>query len=164
MILFLVVISPALIKICFLILTAFLLKNLFAYMQGYFMAFVEYASMKDLRDDAYKHLHKLPIGYFKSERVGNLISRFTNDVNIIQLSISTTFSNLIKEPLTIIVFLGIAISISWQLSLFAFVIVPIASLIIAWVGNKLKKQTVILQLNLQILQVYFRKLFPELKL
>jgi subfamily B ATP-binding cassette protein MsbA len=137
-----------LIKICLLILFAFLFKNIFGYMQGYFMAFVEYASMKDLRDDAYKHLHKLPIGYFKSERVGNIISRFTNDVNIIQLSISTTFSNLIKEPLTIIVFLGIAISISWQLSLFAFIIVPIASLIIAWIGNKLKKQTIILQTKL----------------
>ncbi len=137
-----------LIKICFLILAAFLLKNIFGYMQGYFMAFVEYASMKDLRDDAYKHLHKLPIGYFKSERVGNIISRFTNDVNVIQLSISTTFSNLIKEPLTIIVFLGIAISISWQLSLFAFIIVPVASLIIAWIGNKLKKQTIILQTKL----------------
>lgn len=137
-----------LVKICFLILAAFLFKNIFGYMQGYFMAFVEYASMKDLRDDAYKHLHKLPIGYFKSERVGNIISRFTNDVNIIQLSISTTFSNLIKEPLTIIVFLGIAISISWQLSLFAFIIVPIASLIIAWIGNKLKKQTIILQTKL----------------
>lgn len=137
-----------LVKICFLILAAFLFKNIFGYLQGYFMAFVEYASMKDLRDDAYKHLHKLPIGYFKSERIGNIISRFTNDVNIIQLSISTTFSNLIKEPLTIIVFLGIAISISWQLSLFAFIIVPIASLIIAWIGNKLKKQTIILQTKL----------------
>ncbi len=134
-----------LIKICFLILAAFLLKNIFGYVQGYFMAYVEYLSMKDLRDDAYKHLHKLPIGYFKSERVGNIISRFTNDVNIIQASISATFSNLIKEPLTIIVFLGIAISISWRLSLFAFIIVPIASLIIAWIGTKLKKQTIILQ-------------------
>lgn len=140
--------TDVLIKICFLIFTAFLLKNIFGYLQGYFMAFVEYASMKDLRDDAYKHLHKLPIGYFKSEKVGNIISRFTNDVNIIQLSISTTFSNLIKEPLTITVFLVIAISISWQLSLFAFIIVPIASLIIAWIGNKLKKQTVILQSKL----------------
>ena len=137
-----------LIKICFLILAAFLLKNIFGYLQGYFMAFVEYASMKDVRDDAYKHLHKLPIGYFKSERVGNIISRFTNDINIIQLSISTTFSNLLKEPLTIIVFLGIAISISWQLSLFAFIIVPIASLIIAWIGTRLKKQTIILQTKL----------------
>lgn len=134
-----------LIRICFLILIAFIMKNLFGYLQGYFMAFVEYASMKDLRDETYKHLHKLPIGYFKSERVGNIISRFTNDVNIIQASISATFSNLIKEPLTILVFLGIAVSISWKLSLFAFVIVPIASLIIAWIGTKLKKQTIILQ-------------------
>ena len=62
------------------------------------MSYVEYASMNDLRDDAYKHLHKLPIGYFKKEKVGNLISRFTNDVNRIQDSISATFSNLIKEP------------------------------------------------------------------
>ncbi len=134
-----------LIKICLLILTAFILKNIFGYIQGYFMAFVEYASMKDLRDETYSHLHKLPIGYFKSERVGNIISRFTNDVNIIQASISATFSNLIKEPLTLVVFLAIAVSISWRLSLFAFIIVPIASLIIAWIGTKLKKQTVILQ-------------------
>ena len=134
-----------LIKICLLILTAFILKNIFGYVQGYFMAFVEFASMKDLRDETYSHLHKLPIGYFKSERVGNIISRFTNDVNIIQSSISATFSNLIKEPLTLIVFLAIAVSISWQLSLFAFIIVPIASLIIAWIGTKLKKQTIILQ-------------------
>lgn len=137
-----------LIKICILVLLAFLLKNIFSYVQAYFMAHVEYAAMKDLRDDAYKHLHKLPIGYFKSERVGNIISRFTNDVNIIQASISATFSNLIKEPLTIIVFLGIAISISWKLSLFAFIIVPFASLIIAWVGSKLKKQTIVLQSKL----------------
>jgi subfamily B ATP-binding cassette protein MsbA len=137
-----------LVKICVLVLLAFLLKNIFSYIQAYFMAYVEFASMKDLRDDAYKHLHKLSIGYFKSERVGNLISRFTNDVNIVQASISATYSNMIKEPLTIIVFLGIAISISWQLSLFAFIIVPIASLIIAWIGNRLKKQTIVLQRKL----------------
>ena len=137
-----------LIKICLLVFLAFLLKNIFSYIQAYFMAYVEFASMKDLRDDAYKHLHKLPIGYFKSERVGNLISRFTNDVNVIQASISATFSNLIKEPLTIIVFLGIAISISWRLSLFALVIVPIASLIIAWIGNRLRRQTIVLQKKL----------------
>ncbi len=140
--------SDVLIKICALVLLAFLLKNIFSYLQAYFMAYVEFASMKDLRDDAYKHLHKLPIGYFKSERVGNLISRFTNDVNVVQASISATFSNLIKEPLTIIVFLGMAISISWRLSLFALVIVPIASLIIAWIGNRLRRQTVILQKKL----------------
>ena len=140
--------TDILFKICLVIFLSFLFKNIFAYLQTYFMAYVEYAAMKDLRDDTYKHLHKLPLSYFKKERVGNLISRFTNDVNIVQASISATFSNLIKEPLTIIVFLILAISISWKLSLFALIIVPVSSLLIAWLGSKLKKLTTLLQLKL----------------
>ncbi|MGQ9643954.1 MAG: ABC transporter ATP-binding protein [Ignavibacterium sp.] len=137
--------ADILIKICFVILVTFLFKNIFAYLQGYFMSYVEYGAMKDLRDEAYRHLHKLPISYFKRERVGNLISRFTNDVNIVQSSISATFSNLIKEPLTILVFLGIALSISWQLTLFALIILPFSMAIIAWIGFKLRRQTTKLQ-------------------
>ena len=132
-------------KICFIIIVVFFLKNLFGYLQSNFMAYVEYASMNDLRDAAYKHLHKLPIGYFKKEKVGNLISRFTNDVNRIQESISATFGNLIKEPLTILVFLFIAISISWQLTLFAFIILPLSMLVIVWLGRKIRKQGTIVQ-------------------
>lgn len=137
--------ADILIKICFVILIAFLFKNIFAYLQGYFMSYVEFGAMKDLRDEAYRHLHKLPISYFKRERVGNLISRFTNDVNIVQSSISATFSNLIKEPLTILVFLGIALSISWQLTIFALIILPFSMAIIAWIGFKLRRQTTKLQ-------------------
>ncbi len=140
--------TTVLLNICVVIFFAFLFKNIFSYLQSYFMAYVEYAAMKDLRDDTYKHLHKLPISYFKKERVGNLISRFTNDIGIVQASISATFSNLIKEPLTLIVFLLIAISISWQLSLFALIIVPTSSLLIAWLGSKLKKLTTQLQIKL----------------
>ena len=134
-----------LLKICFVILIVFFLKNLFGYLQSNLMSYVEYASMNDLRDNAYKHLHKLPIGYFKKEKVGNLISRFTNDVNRIQDSISATFGNLIKEPLTIIVFLFIAISISWQLTLFAFIILPLSMLAILWLGRKIRRQSSIVQ-------------------
>lgn len=140
--------TDILFKICIVIFLAFLFKNIFSYLQSYFMAYVEYSAMKDLRDETYKHLHKLPISYFKKERVGNLISRFTNDVGIVQASISATFSNLIKEPLTIIVFLAIAIGISWKLSLFALIIVPVSSLLIAWLGSKLKKLTTLLQIKL----------------
>jgi subfamily B ATP-binding cassette protein MsbA len=134
-----------LMKICVVILIVFFLKNLFGYLQSYFMAYVEYSSMNDLRDAAYKHLHKLPISYFKKERVGNLISRFTNDVSKIQDSISATFSSLIKEPLTIIVFLIIAISISWQLTLLAAVILPVSMLAIMWIGLKVRKQSTLVQ-------------------
>ncbi len=137
--------ADALLKICALVLIAFLLKNIFGYLQAYFLAHVEQGTMKDMRDAAYKHLHKLPMSYFKKERVGNLISRITNDVNIVQASISAAFLNLIREPLSIIVFLGIAISISWQLTLLALVILPFSMFVITWIGLKLRKQSYTLQ-------------------
>jgi len=137
-----------LLKICLIIFVVFFLKNIFMYLQSNMMSYVEYASMNDLRDAAYKHLHKLPIGYFKKEKVGNLISRFTNDVNRIQDSISATFSNLIKEPLTILVFLIIAVSISWQLTLFSLIILPLSMLAILWIGLKVRRQSSVVQRKL----------------
>lgn len=137
-----------LINICIVILLAFLLKNIFGYLQVYIMAYVENAAMKDLRDDAYKHLHKLPISYFKKERVGNLISRFTNDITRVQESIGATFNSLVKEPLTIIVFLAMALSISWQLTVFAIVILPISMIFIVWIGLKIRRQSSLTQSKL----------------
>jgi subfamily B ATP-binding cassette protein MsbA len=133
--------TEALLKICFMVLLAFFLKNIFSYLQAYFMTFVEYGAMKDLRDLAYQHLHQLPMSFFKQEKVGNLISRFTNDVTVVQASITAAFLNLIREPLTIIVFLIIAVSISWQLTLMALLILPFSMFIIWWIGVKLRKQS-----------------------
>lgn len=135
----------SLFNICLLVLFSFLLKNIFGYLQAYFLAYTENASMTDLRDDAYKHLHQLPMSYFKQERVGNLISRLTNDVTAVQSSISATFLNLIREPLNILVFFGIAISISWRLTLFSLIILPFIMLIIAWIGFKLRKYSTRIQ-------------------
>ncbi len=137
--------TEALFKICVIVLFAFLGKNIFGYMQAYFLAHAEQGTMKDIRDAAYQHLHELPMSYFKQERVGNLISRITNDVNIVQSSISTTFLNLIREPLTIIVFLAIALSISWKLTLLAFITLPFSALIIGWIGVRLRKYSSIVQ-------------------
>jgi ATP-binding cassette, subfamily B, bacterial MsbA len=137
--------TDALMKICLLVLIAFFAKNIFGYMQAYFLSFVEQGSMRDLRDRAYEHLHQLPMSYFKKERVGNLISRITNDVNIVQGSIAAAFLNLIREPLSIVVFLGIAVSISWQLTLLAFIILPFSMIIISYIGLKLRKHSAIIQ-------------------
>ena len=135
----------ALMKICFLVVLAFFFKNVFGYLQAYFLSYVEQGTMKDLRDNAYRHLHELPMGYFKQERVGNLISRIVNDVNVVQNSISAAFLNLIREPITIVVFIGIALSISWQLTLLAFVVLPFSMGIIAWIGIKLRKHSTAVQ-------------------
>lgn len=138
-------VSEVLLKICLLILIAFFLKNVFGYLQAYFLAFVEQGVIKDLRNTAYKHLHQLPMSYFKNERTGNLISRITNDVNVVQQSVAAVFLNLIREPLTIVVFLGIALSISVELTLFSFVILPFSLGIIAYIGKILRKQSTVLQ-------------------
>ncbi len=138
-------INDVLLKICILILITFLGKNVFGYLQAYFLAYVEQGVIKDIRNKVYAHLHKLPMSFFKNEKTGNLISRITNDVNIIQQSVSVIFLNMVREPLTIVVFLGIAISISFKLTLFSIVILPFSISIIAYIGNILRKQSFLLQ-------------------
>jgi len=137
--------SEILFKICFLIVIAFLGKNLFGYLQAYFLAHVEQGMIRNLRNEAYQHLHKLPMSFFKNERTGNLISRIMNDVNAVNASVSAVFLNLIREPLKIIVFLGIAIAISWRLTLFSLVVLPFSLVIISYIGLILRKQSGLLQ-------------------
>ena len=137
--------SESLIRICILVMLTFLLKNVVGYFQAYFLTFVEQGTVRDIRDDAFAHLHQLPISFFKNERTGNLISNITNDVNVMQGSISASFLNMVREPLSIIVFMGLALSISWRLTLFAFIILPISLGIISWLGLKLRKQVTFVQ-------------------
>ena len=135
----------SLIKICLLVVFSFLAKNIFGYLQAYFFAAVEQGVVKDLRNEAYRRMHQLPMSYFKNERVGNLTSRFTNDVNVLLSGISLAFFNFIREPLSILLFLGIALSISWKLTLFSVLILPFSMLIIGWIGIKLRSQSARIQ-------------------
>ena len=89
----------ALFKICMILIGAFFLKNLFGYLQSFFMNYAEEGVIKDLRDALYRHLHDLPLGYFTNERTGRLISRITNDVTVINGGISAFFVTLVREPL-----------------------------------------------------------------
>ncbi len=133
--------SEALFKICFIIVVSFFLKNVFGYAQAYLMAFVEQGLMRDIRNDLYKKLQELSIGYFTNERTGTLISRITNDVTVINSGISASFVTMVRDPLMIIVFLIIAVSISWRLTLIAFLVTPFAIVIISRIGMRLYKES-----------------------
>lgn len=130
----------ALLKICVIILGAFVLKNLFGYMQSYFMSFVEEGVIKDIRNEFYRHLHDLPLGFFTNERTGELISRITNDVSLINGGVSALFVTLIREPLLIIVFLGIAFSLSWKLTIISLLVFPFSLAIIGSIAVRLHKE------------------------
>jgi ATP-binding cassette, subfamily B, bacterial MsbA len=138
-------ISHILLKICTMVLLAFLGKNLFGYLQAYFLASVDKGMIRDMRDELYNHLHKLPMSFFKNEKTGNLISRIMNDVNMVQFGVSAVFLNLIREPLKIVVFFGIALSISWKLTLFSLVVLPVSLFIIGYLGIIVRRMNRLLQ-------------------
>jgi ATP-binding cassette, subfamily B, bacterial MsbA len=140
--------QEVLFKIAFLIVSAFILKNIFSFLSNYFIAYVEQGVIRNLRDELYEHIHKLPMNFFKNEKTGNLISRFTNDVNIIQQSITAVFLNIFQDPITILVFFGIAFSISWKLTVFSLLIVPLSIIVIGFIGSLVRKQSYILQKKL----------------
>lgn len=129
-----------LLKICIVILGSFLMKNFFGYMQSYLMNYAEEGVIKDIRNALYKHLHNLPLGYFNNERTGGLISRIINDVTVIHGGIGAAFVTLIKEPLLIVVFLSLAIALSWQLTLISVLVFPFSLSIISWIAIKLHKE------------------------
>lgn len=137
--------AESLFKICGLIFFVFLLKNIFDYCQSYLMARVEQSLMRDLRDALYRHMHNLSLSYFSNERTGNLISRVTNDVNVVNGGVSASFVTMVKEPLLIFVFLFIAFTLSWKLTLIAFIVFPFVLLIITGIGRTLHKQSGLMQ-------------------
>jgi subfamily B ATP-binding cassette protein MsbA len=137
--------AEALLKICTLIFFVFLFKNIFDYCQSYLMARVEQSLMRDLRNALYHHMHNLSLSYFSNERTGNLISRVTNDVNVVNGGVSASFVTMVKEPLLIVVFLSIAFTLSWKLTLLAFVVFPFVLLIITGIGRTLHKQSGLMQ-------------------
>ena len=140
--------ESAILKISLLILAAFFLKNITGFFQSVFMQYVEKGVLRDIRFEMYEKVNKLSIRYFTQEKAGNLISRMTNDINNIQSGISAAFSNLIKDPLLIIIFLILSLSISWQMTLMSFTVFPITVLIVAKIGSSLRRRSLRVQVKL----------------
>ncbi len=128
-------------RICILILFITFFKNFFGYLQAYMMAHVEQGIMKDIRNDLYRKIINMPIGFFARTKTGTLISRVTNDVNLVNNGVSASFVTLIKNPLLIVVYLAIAIYLSWQLTLIALTVLPFSFLIISNIGLRLRRQS-----------------------
>ncbi|HQY21275.1 MAG TPA: ABC transporter ATP-binding protein [Ignavibacteria bacterium] len=127
--------------LCILIFLTFFLKNLFSYLQTYFMSVVEQGILKDIRRDLYDHYLELPLSFFTDERKGNLISRIINDVQIIKDSLIAVLNSLFRDPPTIIVFSTILFLFNWKLTLIIFLMAPITAIILSKIGNSLKRSS-----------------------
>ncbi len=124
-----------------LVLVLFLLKNFFNYLAMYFITFLRNGVLKDIRNKMYAKIVDLPISYFSEKRKGDVIARITSDVLEIQHSFLSILELIVREPLTIVFTILIMFGISTKLTLFVFIFIPIAGMIISRIGKTLKKKS-----------------------
>lgn len=128
----------------FFIATSFL-KTIFLYLAKYTMVSVNTGVVRDIRNTLYFKILRLPLSYYTGERKGDIISRMTNDVSEIEISVIRSVEALLKEPVIIFIYLVSLFLLSPQLSLFILVLFPISALIIGKIGSTLRKKSILAQ-------------------
>ena len=98
--------------------------------------------VRDIRNQLYQKITSLPLGFFSEERKGDIIARMSGDVQEIENSIMSSLEMIFKNPILIIGYFAILLFISWQLTLFTLIIVPVMGWVMGWVGRKLKAQSI----------------------
>ena len=131
----------ALLLAVILVIATFLLKNLFNYLASYHITHLKNGVLRDLRQKMYYKIIDLPISYYSEKRKGDILSRASNDIAELESSVISALEGLIKEPLTIIGILIFLFLISAKLTLFVFILLPVAGFIVGRIGRSLKKHT-----------------------
>ena len=98
--------------------------------------------VRDIRNQLYQKITSLPLGFFSEERKGDIIARMSGDVQEIETSIMSSLDMLFKNPILIVMYFGTLLFISWQLTLFTIVFVPLFGWFMGYVGRRLKQNSV----------------------
>ena len=98
--------------------------------------------VRDIRNQLYQKITSLPLGFFSEERKGDIIARMSGDVQEIEISIMASLEMLFKNPILIVCYFAALLFISWELTLFTIIIVPIMGWFMGWVGRKLKQDSI----------------------
>ena len=115
-----------------------MLKTGATYLSSYFVIPMRAGIVRDIRNYVYDKIVLLPIGFFTTERKGDVMARMTGDVAEIENSIMSTLDMLFKDPIMIMVCLSMMLFMSWQLTVFVLLLLPIAGTIMGRVGKRLK--------------------------
>jgi subfamily B ATP-binding cassette protein MsbA len=129
----------------------FLVRGVFAYMNGYLMNWVGLRVVMDLRNRLFEHLQALSLDFYNTTKIGDLISRITNDSEVVRKSVSTSLADAVKEPFTLIGLIASLFYLDWKFSLGALFLFPLCIIPIAVHGRKVRKATKRGQENLSAL-------------
>jgi len=149
--------SKALIVVISLVISVFLLKNVFSYLAMYFITFLRNGVLRDIRNDLYDKTIHLPLSYFSEKRKGDIMARIGTDVLEIQHSFLSILELLFREPLTILFTILFMLTLSVKLTIFVFIFIPISGFLISLIGKSLKRKSDKVQRE----QGYFLSLLEE---
>ena len=116
-----------------------------AYLAAYNMIAIRTGVVRDLRQQIYNKIVSLPIAFFSNERKGDVMARMSGDVSEVENSIMSSLDMMFKNPIMIVVCLTMMIMVSWQLTLFVLILLPVAGGIMGAVGKRLKRKSLDLQ-------------------
>ena len=125
--------------IILIVMTA--LKTGAAFLSTYYVVPIRTGVVKDIRDNINDKILDLPIAFFSEERKGDILARMSGDVNEVENSVMSSLEMMLKNPIMIVVFLTTMLIISWELTLFVFILLPIMGYIMGTVGKKLKRSS-----------------------
>lgn len=121
------------------------LKTGATYLSSYYIIPLRSGIVRDIRNFVYDKITALPLGFFTNERKGDVMARMSGDVAEIENSVMASLDMMFRNPVMIIVCLGMMIAISWQLTLFVLVLLPMVGYVMGKVGKRLKRKSLELQ-------------------
>ncbi|MDE6512240.1 MAG: ABC transporter ATP-binding protein/permease [Muribaculaceae bacterium] len=127
-------------------------KVMTGYMSEYFTVPMRNGVVRDIRNAMYAKILSLPIGYFSGERKGDIMARMSGDVTEVEASVMSSLYALFRYPILIVIYLATMIAVSWRLTIFVFILLPVMGWVMGTVGKKLKAQSLrTMQIGGQIL-------------
>ncbi len=113
--------------------------NVFRYFAAIYLSIIRTKVIENLRRQTFEKLLSMHVGYIENQRKGDILTRLTSDIAEVEQSVVVTFEALLRDPITIIFFLALMINISWQLTLFMLLMLPVTAIIVSTITKKLKR-------------------------
>jgi subfamily B ATP-binding cassette protein MsbA len=132
-------------RITLILIGTFLIRSVFYYFQGYYLAWVGERIVVDLRRQTYAHLHRLSVRFFTDRRVGELVSRLSSDVTLVRAALTNNVATVLSQTLTFAGSLVLMLALNWRLTLFILALAPLIAVSAAVFGARLRKLSTAVQ-------------------
>lgn len=127
--------------ICVVVIFTVLLANFFRYFSQRYMEDLRVHTLLKLRKAVFDNVMNLHVGFFNNERKGDIISKVASDVQVVQFTVTNTLQVVFKEPVQLIFYIAVLVSISLKLTLFSLLVIPVSGFIISKIVKRLKQQS-----------------------